>query len=689
MKYDAHINVEVCATVKSIKYLFKYVYKGHDCANINLVRSAPDGVMSSTTLEWDEIKAHLDATYVSSPEAVWRLFEFSLHDISHSIIRLAIHLSNMQPIYFAEGNELDALNRAATKDTTLTAWFKLNRDNSDARVHLYDDIPNHFVFDRDNKWKRRQQGERVIGRMYSICSRDTERYHLRLLLLHTTGACSFEDLKKVDDEICQTFVNAAKRRGLLCDDSEHDRCLAETAMFQMLPQLRTLFCMILLHCSTRNTIDLWNSYKTNMVKDFMRNFDAETAEAMAFYETEAKLTEQGQRFADFGISPLPIFCPIQIETINKEEELPVGQQMYDALNENQRQAADEILEAYYRRSITTASCLFIDGLGGTGKTQLYHTLCRLFKGQGVHVLTVAWTRIAANLLPEGRTAHSHFKIPVPLLETSTSSIRPNTKEAAVIRKADVLIWNEAPMTPSYALKAVDILFRDIMNVNVSFGGKIMVLGGDFRQVSPVDRFANRSQLVAASLKSSELWSYFKIIRLNKNMRTGPGEEEFSEWLIKLGNGELPSKENDEIELPAACISDGNLADEVFGKHISLEDIPNLCDKVILCPKNEHALMVNEQVLQRLPGFETMYTSVDEVACEDGENVSNYPTEFLNSLTPSGMPPHKLNLKVGVIVMLLRNLDVNRGLCNGTRLIARCLHNHTIDCEVATGSNKGH
>ncbi|CAF4029326.1 unnamed protein product, partial [Rotaria sp. Silwood2] len=104
--------------------------------------------------------------------------------------------------------------------------------------------------------------------------------------------------------------------------------------------------------------------------------------------------------------------------------------MYEALNENQRQAADEILEAYYRRSVTTASCLFIDGPGGTGKTHLHNTLCRLFKGQGVRVLTVAWTGIAANLLPEGRKAHSHFKLPVPLLETSTSSIRPNTKEAA-------------------------------------------------------------------------------------------------------------------------------------------------------------------------------------------------------------------------------------------------------------------
>ena len=124
MKYDAHVNVKVCATVKSIKYLFQYVYKGHDCGNVNLERSILDEVTYSKALEWDEIKAHLDARYVSASEAVSRFFEFPLRDKSHSIIRLAVHLPNMQPVYFSEGNELDALDRAATKDTTLTAWFK-------------------------------------------------------------------------------------------------------------------------------------------------------------------------------------------------------------------------------------------------------------------------------------------------------------------------------------------------------------------------------------------------------------------------------------------------------------------------------------------------------------------------------------------------------------------------------------
>ncbi|CAF2111767.1 unnamed protein product [Rotaria magnacalcarata] len=230
-RWDAHIDVEVCATVKSIKYLFKYVYTGHDCANIKLKLPAKDGAIFAKTLEWDEIKAHLDARYVSAPEAVWRLFQFPLHDESHSIIRLAIRLPNMQSVYFAEGNKLEALYRTTEKDTTLIASFKLNRGNSHARIYLYHDISNHFVFDRENKWKRRQQGRKGIGRMYSISPRDTERYHLRLLLLRTSGACSFEKLETVDNEICQTFLDAARRRGLLCNDTEHERCVAKAVIF--------------------------------------------------------------------------------------------------------------------------------------------------------------------------------------------------------------------------------------------------------------------------------------------------------------------------------------------------------------------------------------------------------------------------------------------------------------------------
>ncbi|CAF3315234.1 unnamed protein product [Rotaria sp. Silwood2] len=223
----------------------------------------------------------------------------------------------------------------------------------------------------------------------------------------------------------------------------------------------------------------------------------------------------------------------------------------------------------------------------------YHLLL----GQCVHVMSAAWTGIAASLLPEGRTVHSRFKLPIPILETSTSCIRPNTKEAENIRKTKVIVWDEPPMASSYVLKAADILIRDIINMNnLPFRGKIMILGGDFRQVSLVIRLTSRLDLIATSLKSSDLWHHFKVMHLHQNMRTGPGEEEFSNWLIKLGNGELESNEYDEIELPSSCMLDGNLAEEIFGQHISINDISTLCNRTILCPKTEHSLLVNEEVL---------------------------------------------------------------------------------------------
>ena len=65
-----------------------------------------------------------------------------------------------------------------------------------------------------------------------------------------------------------------------------------------------------------------------------------------------------------------------------------------------------------------------------------------------------------------------------------------------------------------------------------------------------------------------------------------------------------------------------------------------------------------------------------------------PTEFLNSLTPNGLPPHKLKLKVDAIVILLRHLNLNEGLCNGTRLSVKKLLKYSIDAQILSGKNIG-
>jgi hypothetical protein len=108
-KFDAHINVEVCGSINAIKYVFKYVYKGHDRASI-------------TVEEENEIKKYLDSRYVSAPEAFWRLFRFKIHKEFPAHVRLDIHLEGEEKIYMKRGDSPEHLRqKMAESETTLTA----------------------------------------------------------------------------------------------------------------------------------------------------------------------------------------------------------------------------------------------------------------------------------------------------------------------------------------------------------------------------------------------------------------------------------------------------------------------------------------------------------------------------------------------------------------------------------------
>jgi len=128
LKYDCHINLEYCASITSVKYIFKYVYKGHDCSNIESKTRTFQQLEAEDEqrLEWDEISSFLNTRYVSAPEAAWRIFKFPLSDRSHVITRLAVRLPLEQPVFFQPGNKERAVIGAATKETTLTDWFKFS-----------------------------------------------------------------------------------------------------------------------------------------------------------------------------------------------------------------------------------------------------------------------------------------------------------------------------------------------------------------------------------------------------------------------------------------------------------------------------------------------------------------------------------------------------------------------------------
>ncbi|GBM23565.1 hypothetical protein AVEN_122858-1, partial [Araneus ventricosus] len=112
--FNAHINVEYCNSVKSIKYVCKYVNKGSDIAMFDLT-SGENGL--------NEIHQYQMGRYISSNEAVWRILNFPIHERYFTVINLSIHLENGQRVYITTENAAQC--GQAPGETTLTSFFRL------------------------------------------------------------------------------------------------------------------------------------------------------------------------------------------------------------------------------------------------------------------------------------------------------------------------------------------------------------------------------------------------------------------------------------------------------------------------------------------------------------------------------------------------------------------------------------
>ncbi|KAL3628085.1 hypothetical protein CASFOL_028187 [Castilleja foliolosa] len=328
---------------------------------------------------------------------------------------------------------------------------------------------------------------------------------------------------------------------------------------------------------------------------------------------------------------------------------------------------------------------FVYGYGGTGKTYLWRTLSAALRSKGHIVLNVASSGIASLLLPGGRTAHSRFGIPLNPHEGSDCNIRKGTPLADLIIQCKLIIWDEAPMMHKYCFEAVNNSLQDIIedidsaNKDKPFGGKTVVFGGDFRQILFVVPKGSRQDIVNATINSSFFVPNCKFF-LNGNI--GVAGDGFAS--VEIPEDMLIKYSGDPI---AAIVEDTY---PMFRD--SIDDPMFLKDRAILAPTIEVVDSINEYMnsLNSSEGY--TYLSSDSTCKSDGnanDFLSDLHTpEFLNGITCSGVPNHKLHLKVGTPVMLLRNLDHSMGLCNGTRLVVTKLSTHVIECKILTGAKSG-
>lgn len=160
VKFDAHINVEICNYSRSVKYLFKYVHKGSD-------RTTATMESIDTTQEMDEIKTYLDCRYISATEACWRIFQFDIHYRKPAVERLPFHLPGEHTVIFEESKCLEnVLTIPGIEKTKFTEWLEANKNYDDARELTYSDFPTCWVWNsKDKTWTRRKNGL-AIRRIY-------------------------------------------------------------------------------------------------------------------------------------------------------------------------------------------------------------------------------------------------------------------------------------------------------------------------------------------------------------------------------------------------------------------------------------------------------------------------------------------------------------------------------------------
>lgn len=267
------------------------------------------------------------------------------------------------------------------------------------------------------------------------------------------------------------------------------------------------------------------------------------------------------------------------------------------------------------------------------------------------------------------------------------------------------------MAHRYNLECLDRSLRDTCGTpHTPFGGKVVVLAGDFRQTLPVIKRGSRGQVVGAALLRSSLWRLFRVFLLTDNMRiaTAGGDalqaQWYKEWLLRVGNGNEPTVANpvdnahqDYIELPHhLCLpnqSTESLIDftlpDIRERHADTDGAwaSWISDRAILTPLNATVNDINNRILEDyMPGVASTYYSSDRPL--PGENNGlDIPNEFLNTLN-EGLPPHQLKFKKGVPVMLLRNIDPTNGLCNGTRLIVdKVIEGNVLRATVAGNPTK--
>lgn len=737
MKYDCHICCDLVTAMAVVAYIYKYCYKGPDMAKARVLY---DG---------DEIEAYKSIRYISSSEAMWRIFGFDMQSRSPSVTLLFVHLQDEQIVVHDEDaseEQRRALANASQSDLmryfrrpagqpfddlTFLDYFeqfsvepkqrrrKRSRrnqqrsesedDNSDgydsddmepaALPHSTDGYQNYV-------YRRREE---CVCRVNFLKPDAGDVWYLRLLL-HHIAASSWEDIRTVNGILRDSHQSAAHALGLVADAQEYDLTFREAMHFSTPRELRSLLVtLIIVGAPARN---IWDTHKDHLMADYITHMSESAATDRALRHIDLMLAKHGKTTTTVGLPAVSHPDTEYHRLLAAFDRADMREQADNAipqLNTEQKNVFDAVINSVQSKA---GGVFMIDAPAGSGKTFTMNAISADLRAKGNLVLCSASTGIAALLLPGGLTAHSTFKIPFGdnLVPGSVCNVKSESERGQVLRRADLIIWDEIPMSDKLAPEALDLTLRDLRGCDKPFGGTTILFGGDWRQVGPVVPFGTPADVIESSLISSHLWNKVHRFRLVHSMRDRL-DKPYSRTVRAVGEGLLPplTLPDESVviplqytlppEQPKAAPADPPLTCSLNGvtefQHLIDFVYPDIltaapsefADRGILSPTNASTDEINGHILHLLPNQMHSLTSANTIIKSNPNDVEEVSSvEFLQKIDVPGVPPHKLDLKVGCIVMFIRNVNFDSGIVNGRKGIVRAISPRIVDVQViARGS----
>ncbi|KAI7934342.1 hypothetical protein MJO28_017129 [Puccinia striiformis f. sp. tritici] len=666
LAFECHINVEIPVNTTAIKYLYKYITKGHDRSYLEV-----EG--------YDGTKAFIDARYMSPLEAAWRLLKFPMSNRYPAVTRLNIHQEDEQLVYFpGEESAVGQLESGKAGRTTLTEYFMLNQEDArgakgkQARSLTYTEIVSYFSWNKADKiWKPRKAISETLGRLFSVHYLAGEKFYLCVLLLHRRGATSFGSLRTVDNVRYETYHEACNALGLLIDGVLYDNTLSKASLFHSGFQLTEMFAMMCVHTPPSDPLALFENHYEPFTNDLTRvNMSRRDSSPLnlverrflGLFRLEEIIKNLGSSLENCGIKltneERSIINELNGECEIEEEMSDVKQRLNkNCLNFN-REQEDFFWAVKTSLKKGPPRLFYLDGPGGTGKTLLLNTLIDYATFSGIKTQVVAASGVAALLLllKGGQTAHSAFKIPIDAEENAECFIEPDTNLGAKLKEVKLIIWDEVVTMHRYSIEAIDKTLQRICSSTLPFGGKHVIFSGDFRQILPV-------------------------VKYNQYPNNNPDGKNvaFAKSLLDLGKGRGQKTESklidpDHINIKSfESLKQSNNAliefvyEDLEANHRRQDDcrINYLNERCILAPLNKDVNKLNAQITSRLPGESFISKSID---IPDPDGCDSLPEECLNKISLSSLPEHIIEIKIGMSVVITRNINIKKGICNGSRMI---------------------